>query len=114
MRTADQVAEHYAEAKAGFRLLRCEDAALPMYWLTLDALVQERKRIPTQSIARVGAVLGDLREVIANGLFVHAPDEESCKWCDYGHACGQNAAERAEAKQADPKLAPFAKLVAHE
>ena len=75
---------------------------------------QERKRIPTPSIARVGAVLADLREVIASGLFVHAPDEESCKWCDYGHACGQNAAERAEAKQADPKLAPFAKLVAHE
>lgn len=46
MRTADQVAEQYAAAKPGFRLLRCEDAALPMYWLTLDALVQERKRLP--------------------------------------------------------------------
>ena len=75
---------------------------------------QERKRIPTPSVAAVGAVLADLRDVIASGLFVHAPDKESCKWCDFGHACGQNAAERAEAKLADPKLAPFVKLVAHE
>jgi ATP-dependent helicase/nuclease subunit B len=75
---------------------------------------QERKIIAAPEAARLGAVLGDLREVIASGLFVHAAEDESCRWCDYGHACGQRAATRAGAKLADATLAPFVKLVAHE
>jgi hypothetical protein len=75
VRTTDQVAEHYAGAKAGFRLLRCEDAALPMYWLTLDALVQERKRIPAleEYVLRSIAAGMDTVPSIAGMLGVEEP-----------------------------------------
>ncbi len=71
-------------------------------------------RFGTQPLATVAAVLGDLREVIASGLFVHAPDESGCKFCDYGPACGQDAHARASAKLVDPRLAPFVRLSEHE
>lgn len=38
--------ERYSGARPGFRLLSCEDAALPFFWLTMEAVVQERKRMP--------------------------------------------------------------------
>jgi len=60
-------------------------------------------------------VLADLRQVIASGLFVHAPDESACKWCDFGAACGTEAARQAEQKiNRDTTLAPYRSLVAHE
>jgi hypothetical protein len=75
---------------------------------------QERVFIKTQSTADVTAVLADLRQVIASGLFVHATDESACKWCKLAAACGANPLERARAKLADPKLEPYRRLVAHE
>ena len=60
------------------------------------------KAIPTQSAATVRGVLGDLRQVIASGLFVHAADESACKWCDYGPACGSKA--RASAPNARSRI----------
>ena len=75
---------------------------------------QEKKRLAAVPTASVAEVLSDLREVIASGLFVHAPTDELCRWCDYGHACGRAAVERAEAKVNDARLEPFRRLVAHE
>lgn len=40
------VAERYAEARPGFRLLACEEAGLPIYWMTLDAVVLDHQPIP--------------------------------------------------------------------
>ncbi|MEO8678621.1 MAG: PD-(D/E)XK nuclease family protein [Vicinamibacterales bacterium] len=75
---------------------------------------QTHKVIPTQTTATVTAVLGDLRQVIASGLFVHAPDASACKWCDFGAACGVSAPQRAQQKIAiGPALAPYRNLVAH-
>lgn len=76
---------------------------------------QTRKVISAQTTAKVTAVLSDLRQVIASGLFVHAPDKSACKWCDFGPACGQSAPGRAEQKVAnDSALAPYRSLVSHE
>ncbi len=75
---------------------------------------QERKRIETPSAAALASVLADLREVIASGLFVHAPREDACKWCHHGLACGRKPHDRANAKLADPALAPFNRLAGHE
>jgi positive regulator of sigma E activity len=58
-------------------------------------------------------VLSDLREVIASGTFVHAADSSACKWCDFGNACGTKVFERAAAKQNDPKLVAYRRLVTH-
>ena len=46
MTSPQDTAERYCSARPGFRLLSCEDAALPFFWLTLDAVVQEKKRLP--------------------------------------------------------------------
>lgn len=46
MTSPEDTAERYCSARPGFRLLSCEDAALPYFWLTLDAVVQEKKRLP--------------------------------------------------------------------
>ncbi len=76
---------------------------------------QERRTIDAMSSATLTTVLSDLRQVIASGLFVHAPDESACKWCDFGHACGPKAAGRAESKiGGDKALEPYRNLVAHE
>ena len=58
-------------------------------------------------------MLGDLRELIVDGAFVHAADEKACKWCDYDVACGAGVHEQAEDKLADVKLKAFGRLAAH-
>jgi ATP-dependent helicase/nuclease subunit B len=76
---------------------------------------QERKTIAAPAQAAVGAVLRDLRAVIAAGTFIHAADTETaCKWCDFGAACGREAASRAEIKIVDPALDAYRRLVTHE
>lgn len=75
---------------------------------------QERIRKAAPSSASVAAVLGDLRELIASGLFIHAPDGEDCKFCDSGAACGGNVQAHAQAKlEADPGLAVYVRLGTH-
>ena len=76
---------------------------------------QTRKAIKTQAAATVVKVLSDLRQVIASGLFVHAPDESACKWCDFGPACGAAMGPRAAQKITnDSSLAPYRSLVGHD
>ncbi len=85
-----------------------------VYYFSSAKGQQERTRIDRPSTAATTAVLSDLQEVIASGTFVHAADESACKWCDFGNACGENVFEQAAAKQGDPKLAAYRRLVAHE
>ena len=85
------------------------------YYFTSAKGGQERRTIDAMSTAKLTSVLSDLRQVIASGLFVHAPDESACKWCDFGNACGARVQDRAEAKtSADAALAPYRQLAAHE
>jgi hypothetical protein len=84
------------------------------YYFSAAKGCQERVSIARPSTAAVTAVLADLRQVIASGLFVHANDESACKWCKFGAACGANPFERARSKVADPELEPYRRLVAHE
>ena len=58
-------------------------------------------------------VLADLRDVIASGLFVHAQSDDACKWCDFGPACGRDAAARAAAKSGDAAQLPYLRLGRH-
>jgi ATP-dependent helicase/nuclease subunit B len=111
--------QHALYGLAARELLARQDARARVagahYYFSSARGHQERKTIAAPSRAALGAVLGDLRQVIASGLFVHARDMESaCKWCDYGQACGRDAAARAGAKLADPALAPCVRLEGHE
>jgi ATP-dependent helicase/nuclease subunit B len=84
------------------------------YYFTSAKGGQERRTIEAMPTATLTAVLSDLRQVIAAGLFVHAPDESACKWCDFGHACGSNVQGRAQPKiSGDQALEPYRKLVQH-
>ena len=67
---------------------------------------------PPLSKSRVDGVLTDLLDLTANGAFVHSPDEEDCRYCDFREICGdvERAAERAGGKLADESnesLQPF-------
>ena len=110
--------QHALYGLAAVELLRRQDANARVsgaqYYFTSGKGQQERKQIATQPIARVREVLSDVRAVIASGVFVHAHDKDACRWCDYGHACGKNAASLAGGKGGDARLGPFIKLVGHE
>ncbi|MDP2322036.1 MAG: PD-(D/E)XK nuclease family protein [Acidobacteriota bacterium] len=85
------------------------------YYFTSAKGGQERRTIDAMPRAKLTSVLSDLRQVIASGLFVHAPDESACKWCDFGNACGARVQARAGAKtSADAGLEPYRRLAAHE
>ena len=73
----------------------------------------ERVRIAAPTPAQIAAVLGDLRELILQGGFVHAADEKACKWCDFEAACDAGVHARAKEKLGDSKLAVFGRLAAH-
>jgi len=75
---------------------------------------QHPKHIPAQPKAVVSKVLGDLRDLIAQGAFVHSHDEDDCKFCDYGAACGAGAPARAEAKLNAPELESYRRLRNYE
>jgi ATP-dependent helicase/nuclease subunit B len=74
----------------------------------------ERKTIPTQPSQALGSVLESLHEVVTQGLFLHTPSEEDCRFCDYSPACGAGAHERAREKRTDALLAAYQRLAGHE
>ena len=90
------------------------EVAKAVYYFSSAKGNQHRKDIPMQPKARIGQVLGDLRDVLASGLYVHTPNESDCKFCDYGAACGPRAIAQAEAKQAAPVLEPYRRLQSHD
>jgi ATP-dependent helicase/nuclease subunit B len=84
-----------------------------VYYFSSHKGGQERVRIPAPKPEDMAAVLGDLRELIVKGAFVHAPDERDCKFCDYKAACTSDVNVQAEGKLADAKLNAYGRLAAH-
>jgi hypothetical protein len=110
--------QHALYGLAAAELLKRQDpnarVAGAQYYFSSAKGHQERKVIDAQPIARVREVLADVRGVIKSGLFVHAHDTQACRFCDFGHACGRDAADRAAEKLGDAQLAPYVRLTAHE
>jgi ATP-dependent helicase/nuclease subunit B len=110
--------QHAIYGLAATQLLRCKyDGATVqrgVYYFSSAKGGGHRCVIARPSRADVEAVLNDLRRVIAKGLFTHTPDENDCKWCDFGAACRPNAVERAAVKLGDPVLAPYVELTHHD
>ena len=77
---------------------------------------QERKRIEAPAASQLYDVLCDLREVIASGTFIHAPDEGACQFCRHGYACGRDARDAAAMKleKADAALDSYRRLGRHD
>jgi sulfatase maturation enzyme AslB (radical SAM superfamily) len=63
-------------------------------------------------------VLRDLFDLLAAGAFVHSPNQdEDCRFCEFGRACGPGAAAGAQAKidnGANDTLEAYRRLRAHE
>ncbi len=73
--------------------------------------------IPQDDGKKVLGVLNDLCDVIAAGAFVHADNDEACKWCDYSAACGREPFNRSTVKLSSPAtdvLSSFRRLKEHE
>lgn len=75
---------------------------------------RERVPIPAPPPAVLAAVLTDLRELIVNGAFVHAPDEGDCRFCDFKAACVNDVHAQAKAKLQDATLDAYRRLAAHD
>ena len=75
---------------------------------------QHRRQILRPPATATTGVLADLRQVIADGTFVHADDESACRWCEFGRACGNRMMEQAAHKKSDPKLEAYRRMVAHD
>jgi ATP-dependent helicase/nuclease subunit B len=109
--------QHALYGLAAAELLRAKYKAArvsrAVYYFSSHKGRRERVPIETPSRASIANVLNDLRETIRQGVFVHAPKPDGCKFCEFTSACGERAAMRAETKLTDPKLQPFSKLAAH-
>jgi hypothetical protein len=110
--------QHALYGLAATALLRQETTGAivtgAQYYFPSEKGGQERKHIQAPPLAHVRAVLADLRQVIIDGLFLHAADDRACRFCDYGAACGRNPVARAAAKLGDPALEGLRRLAAHE
>ncbi len=82
-----------------------------------DAAAASARSAPASTQAQAAEVLRDLFDLLAAGAFVHTPaEDDDCRFCEFGRACGQQAAERAQAKigQAEnAALEAYRKLSAH-
>jgi ATP-dependent helicase/nuclease subunit B len=84
-----------------------------VYYFSSHKGRQERVRIDAPQQAAIARVLGDLRDLIVQGGFVHTPDENDCTFCDYAAVCGEDVSEQAKAKLQHARLKAYGRLGAH-
>jgi ATP-dependent helicase/nuclease subunit B len=113
--------QHALYALAAAELLRERDGqarVVGSYYFPTTRGRRERQVRPASTQALVAAVLRDLFDLLAAGAFVHSPNQdEDCRFCEFGRACGPGAAERAKAKidnGANDPLEAYRRLRAHE
>ncbi|MEO8660737.1 MAG: PD-(D/E)XK nuclease family protein [Bryobacteraceae bacterium] len=85
-----------------------------VYYFSSHKGGQERVRIAAPTPQDIVLVLRDLREVIVTGAFVHAPDDQDCKFCDFRAACNSDVNGQARSKLGDSKLKAFGRLAGHD
>lgn len=76
-----------------------------------------QKVILAPSKAALVAVLRDLTDVIASGVFVAADSTAACRWCDFAAACHPESVAAASGKIDNPannRLDAFRRLRSHE
>ena len=113
--------QHALYALAAAELLRERDGqarVVGSYYFPTTRGRRERQVRPASTQALAAAVLRDLFDLLAAGAFVHSPrQDEDCRFCEFGRACGRGAAERAKAKiddGANDTLEAYRRLSGHE
>ena len=112
--------QHALYALAAVQLLREKDAqarAAGSYYFPTARGRGERKVRPAATLEQLAPVLRDLFDLLAAGAFVHTPEaDDDCRFCEFGRACGRQAAARAEKKIAQAEntlLEPYRRLGGH-
>ena len=112
--------QHALYALAATQLLRRQDPKARVsgssYYLPTTRGQAERATYLAQA-AGLKDVLRDLFDIVGKGLFVHTADENDCKYCEVGRACGRDPYVRAEQKlenDANDVLGPYWRLGKHE
>jgi ATP-dependent helicase/nuclease subunit B len=112
--------QHALYALAATELLRTRDpGALVVgsgYYFPTVKGGGERVSRPPRPPATLGAVLGELVALVRGGTFLHTPEPEDCKFCEFGRACGPDPTGRASRKLAAPAngaLAAYRQLQRH-
>jgi ATP-dependent helicase/nuclease subunit B len=112
--------QHALYAHAAAELLRARDPGARVvdsgYYFPTAKGGGERVARPPRPPAALGAVLGDLVALVRGGTFLHTPEKNDCRFCEFGRACGPDPAGRAAPKLADPAnraLAAYRQLQGH-
>jgi ATP-dependent helicase/nuclease subunit B len=84
-----------------------------VYYFSSHKGRQERVRIPAPRPEDIRKVLGDLRQLIVDGTYTHAPSDKECTFCDYRAACRPSVQEQAGRKLQDTKLTAYGRLASH-
>ena len=112
--------QHALYALAAAALLREQDPqarAVGSYYFPTGRGRRERQVRPASTQAQAAAVLRDLFDLLATGVFVHTPNDDDCRFCEFDRACGRRAIERAKKKiegLENSVLEVYRKLSAHE
>ncbi|MEW6279098.1 MAG: PD-(D/E)XK nuclease family protein, partial [Candidatus Eremiobacterota bacterium] len=83
------------------------------YYFPSRRAQNERLHIPRPARAELEAVLGDLLEILDRGAFVHTPDADTCRFCDFRAVCGTSVIAQARRKlevEEEERLAAFRRL----
>jgi RecB family exonuclease len=109
--------QHALYGLAAVELLRIRydnpEVTAGVYYFSSRRGRRERVRIAAPGSSAIAGVLGDLRELILKGSFVHTRATKDCKFCDYTAACDQSLEGRAEGKLQDSTLQTYGRLGAH-
>jgi ATP-dependent helicase/nuclease subunit B len=113
--------QHALYGLAGAQLLARREpnarVAASSYYLPTVRGQGERVSYPPVDRNGLAGVLRDLFDVLAAGAFVHTQDENDCRYCEHGAACGRAPFERGQrtiAHATNAMLAPYRSLGAHE
>jgi hypothetical protein len=69
-----------------------------VYYFTSGRGRQQRVAFDDDLETVLPEVLGHLFEAIRGGTFLHATNDEPCRYCNFGAACGRDATARAAGK----------------
>ncbi len=113
--------QHALYALAAAQLLRaCDQGARVVrsgYYFPTTRGRGERVIRPVASPSDLQAVLRDLFDLLAAGAFVHTPNSDDCRYCEFPRACGREPVQRAKPKIENAHnavLEPYRRLAAHE
>ena len=109
--------QHALYGLAALELLkaRCANPIIRggVYYFSSRKGKKQRVPIAAPTRAKIGEVLGDLREVIATGQFTRTPNEKDCRYCDFKVACGSESNRQAQVKREGARLETYRRLAAH-